>query len=97
MELGEPDHSGRRSPKSISGSEFRIEVDAVITAIGQRPRIGSFPLPSNIRINPNRTLNVDPLTLQTDLPWVFAGGDAVSGPKTIIEAVAAEKSRRPLD
>ena len=91
MELGEPDDSGRRSPKPISGSEFRIEVDAVITAIGQRPRIGSFPLPSNIRINPNRTLNVDPLTLQTDLPWVFAGGDAVSGPKTIIEAVAAGK------
>ncbi len=91
MEPGELDDSGRRSPIPVSGSEFQVEVDGVITAIGQQPQLKSFPIPSNIRIRPSGTVAVDPLSFQTDLPWVFAGGDAVSGPKTIIEAIAAGK------
>jgi heterodisulfide reductase subunit A-like polyferredoxin len=91
MELGEPDGSGRRRPIPIAGSEFQIEVDGVITAISQQPDLGLMKLPATISISRYGTFTVDPLTMQTNLPWVFAGGDAVSGPKTVIEAIAAGK------
>jgi heterodisulfide reductase subunit A-like polyferredoxin len=91
MEMGEPDESGRRRPKPVPGSEFRIEVDGVITAISQQPEIDLLNLPSVIQVSRYGTLTVNPLTMQSNLPWIFAGGDAVSGPKTVIEAVAAGK------
>ncbi|OGP51858.1 MAG: 4Fe-4S ferredoxin [Deltaproteobacteria bacterium RBG_13_43_22] len=91
MELGEPDDSGRRRPKPVPGSEFRIEVDGVVIAISQQPEIDPLNVPSAVQVSRYGTLTVNPLTLQSSLPWIFAGGDAVSGPKTVIEAVAAGK------
>ncbi|MBI5602469.1 MAG: FAD-dependent oxidoreductase [Deltaproteobacteria bacterium] len=91
MELGDPDASGRRRPVPIEGSLFTIPVDGVITAVSQQPEMEKLKLPAGVKVSPFGTLEVDPVTFQTDLPWVFAGGDAVSGPKTVIEAIAAGK------
>ena len=87
MELGEPDASGRRRPIPIPGSEFKIEVDNVIVAISQTPRTDF--LGEEFERTRWGTLVVDPETLQTRVEGVFAGGDLVSGPATVIEAVAA--------
>ncbi len=91
MELGEPDDSGRRRPKPVPGSEFRIEVDSVIIAISQQPEIEPINRDAALQVSRYGTLMVNPISLQSSLPWIFAGGDAVSGPKTVIEAVAAGK------
>ncbi len=91
MELGEPDASGRRRPVPIQGSQFQIPVDGVITAISQQPDLKNFNLPDGVVISRYGTFTVDPITLQTDVPWIFAGGDAVLGPKTVIEAIAHGK------
>ena len=85
MELGEPDESGRRRPIPIPGSEFTVEADTVIVAIGQTLEAGSW------KLGTGNWIAVDPLTLATDVPGVFAGGDAVTGPATVIEAIAAGK------
>jgi len=91
MELGEPDESGRRRPVPIKGSEFTIEVDAVIPAIGQESDWSCLGPECACTLSDWGTMNVDPLTLQTDDPDIFAGGDAVTGPKTVIEAIEAGK------
>ncbi|MBI5585294.1 MAG: FAD-dependent oxidoreductase [Deltaproteobacteria bacterium] len=91
MELGEPDASGRRRPVPVAGSEFEIPVDTVVTAISQQPEAGKLQAPEAVRISRQGTLQVDPVTLQTDVPWIFAGGDAVLGPRTVIEAIAQGK------
>jgi heterodisulfide reductase subunit A len=88
-ELGPPDDSGRRRPVPVAGSEFVIDCDAVIPAIGQRIDLTGAGGPEGLKTTPRGSLAVDPRTLQTSLPWVFAAGDAVSGPATVIEAVAA--------
>jgi heterodisulfide reductase subunit A len=90
MELGESDASGRRRPIPVEGSEFIIDVEMVIPAIGQAPDLG-FAGPGDLEITRWGTLAVDPDTLATGLPGVFAGGDAVSGPATAIRAIAAGK------
>ena len=90
MELGEPDASGRRRPIPVEGSEFTIDVDMVIPAIGQAPDLG-FVGPDDLEVTRWGTLAVDPDTLTIGLPGVFAGGDAVSGPATAIKAIAAGK------
>jgi heterodisulfide reductase subunit A len=95
MALGEPDASGRRRPIPIEGSEFVLEADMVIPAIGQMPDldfmdqgdIGS----GHLQVTRWGTLATDPDTLATEVPGVFAGGDAVNGPATAIEAIAAGK------
>lgn len=84
-ELGEPDASGRCRPVPIEGSEFSEEFDTVITAIGQAPQI---PQAFNLRIGRGSTIQVDPVTLTTTRAGVFAGGDAVTGPSTVTEALA---------
>jgi len=89
MELGEPDETGRRRPTSIEDSEFTIELDTVILAIGESPDL-SF-LPEEIEVSEQNTVLVDPVTMKTSLPGLFAGGDVVSGPATVIEAIAAGK------
>jgi len=89
MELGEPDETGRRRPIPIEGSEFTTELDTVILAIGETPDL-SF-LPEEIEISGENTILVDPVTMETNLPGVFAGGDVVSGPATVIEAIVAGK------
>jgi heterodisulfide reductase subunit A-like polyferredoxin len=90
MELGEPDASGRRRPIPIQGSDFSVEVDTVIPAIGQAPDL-SFLKGMEMGVNPQGTIKVDPTTLQTSREGIFAGGDAVTGPWIAIEAVAAGK------
>ena len=82
MALGEKDASGRPRPIKIEGSEFEIEVDNVISAIGQRVEVDFFP---------EEDLRSDSDTLETQLPNVFAGGDAVRGASTLIKAIADGK------
>ena len=91
MRLAEPDESGRRRPESVPGSEFTIQVDAVITALGQEADWACLTPECACTVTPWGTMNVDPLTLQSDDPDIFAGGDAVRGPQTVIEAIADGK------
>lgn len=90
MELGEPDESGRRRPVPVPGSEFTIECDTVIPAIGQMPDL-SFVGEDGPEVTRWSTLMVDPDTFQTSIPGVFAGGDAVTGPGMAIEAIGQGK------
>ncbi|KYK36859.1 MAG: FAD-dependent oxidoreductase [Theionarchaea archaeon] len=85
MELGEPDESGRRRPIPVKGSEFVVDVDTVILAIGQKPELTGF---EKIDAASWGTITADPVTLETNIPGVFAGGDIVRGPSSIIEATA---------
>ncbi len=85
MRLGEPDAGGRRRPEPVKGSEFTTLYDTVIAAIGQRPEI-----PADFKINlDGGNIQADPSTLATARPGVFAGGDAMTGPASVIEAIAA--------
>jgi NADPH-dependent glutamate synthase beta subunit-like oxidoreductase len=88
MTLGEPDGSGRKRPVAVPGSEFTLEVDAVITALGQEADWACLTPECTCKLTGWGTMTVDPLTLQTDDPGIFAGGDAVRGPQTVIEAIA---------
>ena len=87
MELGEPDEKGRRKPVGTGKFEI-IEVDSVIGAIGQKVDLGSIA-PEAMTFNKNGTIIADPVTLQTAQPDVFVGGDALTGPKFAIDAIAA--------
>jgi NADH-quinone oxidoreductase subunit F len=89
MELGDFDASGRRRPVPVKGSEFLLDADTVIPAIGYLPDLSC--LPQNDGFKPTRwgTLSVDPVTLATHIPGVFAGGDCVIGPSTVVEAMAS--------
>jgi putative selenate reductase len=84
--LGDPDDSGRPRPVEISGSEFSLPLDALVVAIGQRADLGLFAdLP--VAINASGYLEVDPHTLETSVPGVYAGGDMIGdGPATIVKA-----------
>ncbi len=86
MELGEPDASGRRRPVPVKGSEFILETDMVLPAIGELPDV-SFTK-NRVELTDWGGIKVAP-SQQTSQPTVFAGGDCVTGPATIIEAVAA--------
>ncbi len=90
MELGEPDASGRRRPVPIEGSETLIEADMVITAIGQRPDVffmeGSKRL-EKLEITRWKTIDNDPETLQSSIPYIFTGGDSATGPSLVVEAI----------
>jgi NADH-quinone oxidoreductase subunit F len=86
MELGKVDASGRRRPEPVTGSEFQEAFDTVIAAIGQRPAIPAQFGPS---LRDGGVFQVDSDTLATSRPGVFAGGDCVSGPASVIEAIAA--------
>ncbi|MFA4915773.1 MAG: FAD-dependent oxidoreductase [Syntrophales bacterium] len=90
MELSEPDASGRKRPVPVSGSDFFIEANTIISAIGQKPDL-SFLEGTELETTKWGTITVDPLTLQTSRKGVFAGGDAVTGPGIAISAVAAGK------
>lgn len=86
MKLGKPDASGRRRPIPIKDSEFTMDFDTVIAAIGQTPEVpDQFGLPTG----GGNTLQVAPDTLATPRDGVFAGGDVVTGPASVIEAIAA--------
>jgi formate dehydrogenase beta subunit len=85
-ELGEPDASGRRRPVPIKGSEFDVDYDVIIGAIGQRPDI-----PADFKVKTGRgdTIQANADTLATSREGVWAGGDAVTGPDSVIRAIAA--------
>jgi len=89
MQLGEVDKTGRRRPVPIEGSEHAVDADMVIAAIGQSSDL-SF-LEREIEVLKG-AVAVDPLTLETNLPGVFAGGDVVSGPASVIEAMVAGRT-----
>ncbi|HOW97323.1 MAG TPA: FAD-dependent oxidoreductase [Kiritimatiellia bacterium] len=89
MELGEPDASGRRRPVPVPGSEFVQEADHLIMAIGQKPAV---PESLGVALDRRDRLQVDPATWSTSRPGVFSGGDVVSGPATVIEAINAGRN-----
>ncbi len=87
--LGPPDKSGRRRPVPVEGSEFVVPVDYVLLGIGEMPDV-SF-LPKEIEVAKGNRIVVDEISLETEVPGVFAGGDAVTGPASVIRAIAAGK------
>ena len=91
MRLGEVDASGRRSPVPIEGSEFSLDLDTLIPAIGERADSSIFTAKDKLGISRWGTIEVDSSNLTTGRPGIFAGGDAVTGPGTVVEAMAAGK------
>ena len=89
MKLGEPDASGRRRPLPIPGTEFFAEANTVIAAVGQAPDLSFLPSDSVLERTRWERLAVDDNRLATNVPGVFAGGDFVTGPGMVIEAIAA--------
>jgi heterodisulfide reductase subunit A len=97
MELGEPDDSGRRRPIPVDGSEFRLDADTVILAVGQFSDV-DFASKLGLECSPEGQLIVDQTTLATNVDGLFAGGDVVTGPAMVIEAIAAgKKAARSID
>jgi formate dehydrogenase alpha subunit len=94
MELGEPDASGRRRPVPVKGSEFVTEIDTLIAAIGERPEIpGGF----QVEVGRGNVLKANE-DLSTSREGVFAGGDCVSGPALVVNAIAAgRKAAQSID
>jgi heterodisulfide reductase subunit A-like polyferredoxin len=89
MELGEPDSSGRRRPVPIPGSEYDMEIDQLIPAIGQQPDLSAIENVADLKFTRWGTTEVDSITYATDYEGVFAGGDLQTGPSTAIAAIAA--------
>jgi NADH-quinone oxidoreductase subunit F len=90
-ELGAADRTGRRRPVPKAGSEFTIPADGVIVAIGQAPDMGWLNAAEGVELTKWGNPVIHPHSLQTSVPDVFAGGDVVLGPATVIEAVAMGK------
>ena len=93
MQLGEPDASGRRRPVKIEGSEFDIELDYILAAIGQKTNVNFIDdineyADTELVLNKWGDIDAKPKTLQTSIENVFACGDGVTGPATLIEAIA---------
>jgi len=89
MKLGAPDKSGRRSPEPIPGDEVTIPADLVISAIGQRVNAESV---KELELTKKGAIAANANTFETSMPGVFAGGEAVTGPKIAIEAIAQGKN-----
>ncbi|HVN24331.1 MAG TPA: FAD-dependent oxidoreductase [Syntrophorhabdales bacterium] len=87
MELGEPDASGRQRPVEVKGSDFFLECDVVIPAIGQGTDFSMFGGDFLVKTTKWGTVEVDEETLMTSQEGVFSGGDCVSGPKALIDAM----------
>jgi NADH-quinone oxidoreductase subunit F len=93
-ELGEPDSSGRRRPVPISGSESVSPLDTLVVAISESVDTDCLSAAGTMEIETDKkwgTIVVNPETLQTNHPGIFAGGDLVTGPNTIVDAIAAGK------
>jgi NADH-quinone oxidoreductase subunit F len=91
MELGDIDQSGRRRPVPLEGSEFIVEIDTLIPAIGQEPDVAPLANGNGLKLSRWATVEVDPQTLYTGVEGIFAGGDVVSGPATVVDAMAQGK------
>jgi heterodisulfide reductase subunit A len=87
MRLGQADESGRRRPEPVAGSEFVIPCEAVISAIGMAP--DQAPFESLTGVGKGNRITVDPTTLQTEVPYLFAAGDVTTGASDITRAVGA--------
>ncbi|MBU0480343.1 MAG: NAD(P)-dependent oxidoreductase [Proteobacteria bacterium] len=101
MGLGEPDASGRRRPEPIEGSNFMIEADAIVPAISQDVDLGAID-GVELKLSRWKTIEVDEVTMQSSVDWLFAGGDDVLGPETAAKAIyqgkeAAESIIRYLE
>jgi glutamate synthase (NADPH/NADH) small chain len=98
MELGEPDSSGRRSPVPLPGSEFELEVDVVVFAVGQGPNPLLRSTTPDLHVNKWGLICADPTTGATEKKGVFAGGDIVTGGATVISAMGAgRRAARAID
>lgn len=98
MELGEPDESGRCRPIPVPGSNYRLEADVVVIAIGQNPNPLVPRTTPGLETGPRGTVCADEATGQTSRAGVFAGGDIVTGAATVIEAMGAGKrAARAID
>lgn len=87
MELKGFDNAGRRRAVQSKAEPVIVPADMIITAIGQKLDVTSFDGQNKPSMNRSGYLKVDPRTGQTDTPWLFAGGDAVTGPASVVEAV----------
>jgi NADPH-dependent glutamate synthase beta subunit-like oxidoreductase len=95
--LGEPDESGRRAPIPIKGSEFMVEATSVISAIGQRPDLSWNREALRFDLSPRNTFVIDD-NCMTSIEGVFAAGDVVNGPTSVVEAMASgKKAARAVD
>jgi len=92
MELGEPDASGRRKPVEIKGSNYVIDVDVVIVAIGQGPNPILTSTTPGLKLRKSGNIEAEPETGKTSREGVFAGGDIVTGAATVILAMGAGRS-----
>jgi len=90
-ELGPEDDSGRRRPVPMEGSEYDLDVDAVIPAIGQRVDYESMGDIAELKWSRRNTIRVNRASMETSLAGVFAAGDAVLGPATVVEAIGGGK------
>jgi NADPH-dependent glutamate synthase beta subunit-like oxidoreductase len=101
MELGEPDASGRRRPVPVEGSETVLGVDMIITAIGQSPDMsfrGKGDRLDEVRVTRWSTFDINPATCQTNIPYIFAAGDAATGPALVVDAIGGgRKAARSMD
>ncbi|MDD5362255.1 MAG: FAD-dependent oxidoreductase [Ignavibacteria bacterium] len=93
MQLGEPDASGRRRPVKVDGSEFEVELDYILAAIGQKTNVNFLDdinkfSDEKLIVNKWGDIDADKKTLQTSVKNIFACGDGVTGPATLIEAIA---------
>ena len=91
MELGDTDKSGRKRPIPVPGSEFVLEADTLIPAIGQTAALDFLSPEDGIEITRHAAIRVDPSTMMTSRSGVFAAGDAVSGPLTVVHGLAGGK------
>jgi NADPH-dependent glutamate synthase beta subunit-like oxidoreductase len=89
MELGKLDSSGRRRPIPIKGSEFEVEADLIIPAISQQPDVSFLPDNHGFELSKWNSFVVDESTMATNREGIYAGGDDVTGPATVIEAIRA--------
>jgi glutamate synthase (NADPH/NADH) small chain len=98
MELGEPDDSGRRSPIEVKDSEYIIDVDTVIIAIGQTPNPLIKDTTKGLEVNRRGCIVVNEDTMETSIEEVYAGGDVVTGAATVILAMGAgKKAAKAID
>src|SRR5260370_31954654 len=88
MAQAEPDKMGRRKPVTVLGTEFDIPIDIVLVAIGEAPDPSFLPEGTSVGVAPWGGLLINPQTLATGAPGVFAAGDVTYGPKSIIHAAA---------
>jgi formate hydrogenlyase subunit 6/NADH:ubiquinone oxidoreductase subunit I len=89
--LGPEDQSGRRRPVPIEDSDFELQVDAVISSIGQRVDPRGFETLDMLEWTRRDTVKTDTISMETTMPGVFAAGDAVLGPATVVEAIGGGK------